>query len=426
MVWDGLEVVRSLLLGAYLPFELYAVLGKAGLDATRPAYLAIMAVLVATCLVIVVQGLWSLRSSRPVPAGGAPFFFDRGVVTPATMQLPLRDRFTGRMEAELGFLTGPATDVDGVERPLSAIDRFAWSVWRPAYVWLSLQVLPLTVYWIWHKGTLTGASWSIPLLILGAVYLLHNAPAQTLFAYARAGSPMRRRPLWFLQDLAISMAVGEGMRNTIARVAQLRIILVEQPESSSETLPREPRILRPRFTAEPETSGAAAEVQPEADRDVLGAEPQIVPEPADGVLTPVAPPAERPARLTVPPGAGPRLTRALRTLAEMEGNVLVLSERVDAWHAERSRLAARVGALRSTLGQDELVVERITSRPGPADRDVELLRAALDRLAADNTDLKALAAIARSAETLAAVVDRYAAAQQLIGQAPQTGAELSS
>jgi cellulose synthase/poly-beta-1,6-N-acetylglucosamine synthase-like glycosyltransferase len=93
--------------------------------------------------------------------------------------------------------------------------------WREVYPWLSLQVFPLLAF-IYEAGGAGNLDWTVPVLILTAVFTLSVGPGQTLFAWRLAAPELRRERGWFWLYLLIASVAYMEFKNTIARVAQLK------------------------------------------------------------------------------------------------------------------------------------------------------------------------------------------------------------
>src|SRR5579872_6013113 len=191
----GLLALISMALALAVPFFAYVFLDRAALDVSAVAYGIVLAFLLLTFVLICLQGLMPDPEMRATTSIGAPFIFDHRLVTLGNgprVGVTSRSMWAERLRAESRWLLR-RSDTQAAE---SKLYRFSLYVWRPAYVWMAIQPLPLIAFWVWRHGTpshpLTSLrGWLVPMGILAAVYLLHNAPAQTVFAYALAAPRVR-------------------------------------------------------------------------------------------------------------------------------------------------------------------------------------------------------------------------------------------
>jgi hypothetical protein len=233
--------VLSALAGAVAPFFAYVAFDRAGLDISNVAYALVLAVLVLTSLLISLQGLTGGRRLRGALPNGAPFIFNRRAVVLAgttAQPQPSGPMWAERLQAETRWLEGESS---GRALQESRLELFNLYVWRPAYVWLVLQPFPLIAFWFWSRGDPVRTGWLIPGIVLAAVYLLHCAPIETVFAYRFADRNARKRLGWFLGDTIWSIAFANGWRNTISRVAQLRLIFGRRSRPTQQSAADEPQ-----------------------------------------------------------------------------------------------------------------------------------------------------------------------------------------
>lgn len=113
--------------------------------------------------------------------------------------------------------------------------------WRELFPWLSLQVVPVIVFWAWRAGSITALEWTVPLLLASTVYVLSCGPLQSLFAHANAAPMVRKQKGWFLIHLLVSTFHAEFLM-LLTRVAQLRQLFGERewritPRSLDDTAP---------------------------------------------------------------------------------------------------------------------------------------------------------------------------------------------
>lgn len=99
--------------------------------------------------------------------------------------------------------------------------------WREIYPWLSLQVVPVLAYLVWRGGTGT-LDWGISIFVLTSLYTLSAGPSQVLFAYRLAAPEVRRHKRWFWSYLLVSTVFYTPLKNSIARIAQLKELTGER------------------------------------------------------------------------------------------------------------------------------------------------------------------------------------------------------
>lgn len=99
--------------------------------------------------------------------------------------------------------------------------------WREFYPWLSVQALPIILYWLFLDSR-REVDWLVPIFVLSALFTLSVGPAQTLFAYLRAEPGIRRNRRWFWFYLAVSSVFYTPFKNLLAVVAQLKEIRRER------------------------------------------------------------------------------------------------------------------------------------------------------------------------------------------------------
>jgi DNA-binding response OmpR family regulator/cellulose synthase/poly-beta-1,6-N-acetylglucosamine synthase-like glycosyltransferase len=100
--------------------------------------------------------------------------------------------------------------------------------WRELYPWLSLQILPLLVFFAWKAGSVARLDWLIPIFVLTTLFTLSVGPGQTYFARRLAVPEIRAHRGWFAWYLAVSTLFYTEMKNMIARVAQLKEMVGER------------------------------------------------------------------------------------------------------------------------------------------------------------------------------------------------------
>jgi cellulose synthase/poly-beta-1,6-N-acetylglucosamine synthase-like glycosyltransferase len=99
--------------------------------------------------------------------------------------------------------------------------------WREIYPWLSPQIFPIIVFWLWWYGP-DRMDWLVPIFVLTSLFTLSTGPGQALFAYLLAVPELRRRKGWFVWYLLIASLFYTEYKNLIARVAQIKEAMQER------------------------------------------------------------------------------------------------------------------------------------------------------------------------------------------------------
>jgi cellulose synthase/poly-beta-1,6-N-acetylglucosamine synthase-like glycosyltransferase/GGDEF domain-containing protein len=97
-------------------------------------------------------------------------------------------------------------------------------LWREAYPWLSLQMLPIIAFWLVSRDI----NWFVPIFLVTSVLTLSVGPGQAILAYMMAAPEIKHRKSWFVAYLIFASPAYTEMKNVIARVAQLKHVLGER------------------------------------------------------------------------------------------------------------------------------------------------------------------------------------------------------
>ncbi|WP_394755928.1 glycosyltransferase [Rhodoferax sp.] len=95
-------------------------------------------------------------------------------------------------------------------------------VWREAYPWVSMQIIPLIAYWAVRAGSLANIDWFIPLFVVTTLFTLGTGPGQILFVYKLADPQIRKHASWFWFFLLTSTFFYAGLKNAWSRIAHLK------------------------------------------------------------------------------------------------------------------------------------------------------------------------------------------------------------
>lgn len=100
--------------------------------------------------------------------------------------------------------------------------------WREIYPWISIQMVPLIIFWAMKFGGLDRLDWVIPIFILTTVFTLSVGPGQTLFAYLVSVPEIHKHKRWFVFYLLITSLFYAEFKNLIGRIAQVKELVHER------------------------------------------------------------------------------------------------------------------------------------------------------------------------------------------------------
>ena len=100
-------------------------------------------------------------------------------------------------------------------------------VWRELYPWISMQIIPIVLYWIVRNGGLDNIDWFIPIFVVTSIVTLGTGPAQIFYIYRLSHHTIKQHKRWFLFYMLASFFYTE-YKNTIARVAQVKEFMQEK------------------------------------------------------------------------------------------------------------------------------------------------------------------------------------------------------
>ena len=171
-------------------------------------------------------------SLRVVEAGGK-IACDPGLISRELAPTTLRALWNQRMRWAQGWFQVSLKHLRrGLRSPaLNARQKLGYALllgWREVYCWLSLQVFPLMAFFAWQAGSVRRLNWLIPIFVLTTVFTLSTGPGQTWFARRLAVREIRRCPGWFFSYLVVSSLLYSELKNTIARVAQVKETMGER------------------------------------------------------------------------------------------------------------------------------------------------------------------------------------------------------
>jgi DNA-binding response OmpR family regulator/cellulose synthase/poly-beta-1,6-N-acetylglucosamine synthase-like glycosyltransferase len=100
-------------------------------------------------------------------------------------------------------------------------------LWREVYPWLSIQMFPIIVFWLWYYGS-SRVEWYVPVFVLTSLFTLTVGPGQAAFAYALADREIHKRGAWFFYYLVVGSIFYTPYKNLIAVVAQVKELMRER------------------------------------------------------------------------------------------------------------------------------------------------------------------------------------------------------
>jgi cellulose synthase/poly-beta-1,6-N-acetylglucosamine synthase-like glycosyltransferase len=97
--------------------------------------------------------------------------------------------------------------------------------WREAFVWVSIQILPILFFWIFWKET--EIDWFVPILVIATLFIFSTGPGQVIFTYINASPEIKKQKKWFIFYFFISLIFYTGFKNLISRLAQIKELFKE-------------------------------------------------------------------------------------------------------------------------------------------------------------------------------------------------------
>lgn len=97
--------------------------------------------------------------------------------------------------------------------------------WRELYPWLSLQMFPLILYWMYRGDVL---DWTHPVWLGSTLFVMQIGPVQTLYAYRLADPVIKAHKSWFVGFFFFSTFFYTEYKNVIARVAHIKEFMGER------------------------------------------------------------------------------------------------------------------------------------------------------------------------------------------------------
>ncbi len=98
--------------------------------------------------------------------------------------------------------------------------------WRELYPLLSVQMLPIIVFRLWHYGP-GSVHWFIPLFVLTSLFTASTGPGLAFLSLLVAAPEIRRRRRWFLFYLAVVYPYS-SLKNLVVVIAQIKELMRER------------------------------------------------------------------------------------------------------------------------------------------------------------------------------------------------------
>lgn len=106
------------------------------------------------------------------------------------------------------------------------LGMFQLLFWREIFPWISLQIFPILMYWIFWRGD--NLNWYIPFFIFTTLFTLSTGPGQAVFTYRLADKQIKERRGWFISYLFVSFFFYTEFKNLMARLAQVKEVMKER------------------------------------------------------------------------------------------------------------------------------------------------------------------------------------------------------
>lgn len=107
------------------------------------------------------------------------------------------------------------------------VGMFHLLAWREVFPWVSLQIVPLILYWAYRAGSFAAIDWFVPLFVVTSLFTLTTGPGQIAFIYRLSDPQIRSRPSWYVSYVLATTLFYGGVKNAWARIAHLKEALGE-------------------------------------------------------------------------------------------------------------------------------------------------------------------------------------------------------
>lgn len=171
-------------------------------------------------------------SIRTLLAGGK-IKSDPGLISSELATTTLRQIWNQRLRWAQGwFQVSMRHFVPGMTcRYLSVWQRmglFHLFLWREAYPWISLQILPLLAFLAYKESGFGAINWLDTLYLATTIFTFSCGPAQIVFAYFMSNKTIRSKPMWWWFYFIFAMFFYTEFKNVIARVAHIKEFMKER------------------------------------------------------------------------------------------------------------------------------------------------------------------------------------------------------
>jgi DNA-binding response OmpR family regulator/cellulose synthase/poly-beta-1,6-N-acetylglucosamine synthase-like glycosyltransferase len=99
--------------------------------------------------------------------------------------------------------------------------------WREIFPWLSLQMIPIIVFWALTRGW-GYVDWFVPLFVFTSAFTLATGPGQALYIRRAAHPEIRDRRGWILWYVAVAFFFFTEFKNVIGRLGQVKELMGER------------------------------------------------------------------------------------------------------------------------------------------------------------------------------------------------------
>ena len=101
-------------------------------------------------------------------------------------------------------------------------------LWREVFPWIALQVMPIVLYWAVQLGGFDKIDWWVPIFVATTLFTLGTGPGQVAFTWKLADPQIKKHGWWFWWYILASILFYTGLKNLIARVAQVKELMRER------------------------------------------------------------------------------------------------------------------------------------------------------------------------------------------------------
>jgi CheY-like chemotaxis protein/cellulose synthase/poly-beta-1,6-N-acetylglucosamine synthase-like glycosyltransferase len=99
--------------------------------------------------------------------------------------------------------------------------------WREIFPWLSLQIIPIIIFWMLTRGW-SYIDWFVPLFVFTTAFTLGTGPGQAIFIRSTAHPEIRDRRGWILWYAVVAFFFYTEFKNLIGRLAHVKELMGER------------------------------------------------------------------------------------------------------------------------------------------------------------------------------------------------------